>query len=431
KWDADAWSPDLIGRRLANWLGQFEFFAASAEIEFRRDLIQSIDRQAFHLAHVLPAGLYGSTMISTLKGLIFAGVALPGADGLREKGLVMLGREISRQLLPDGGHIERSPATQLSVLRDLMDIRAALTAADAPNPDFLEKAISVMAPVLRLLQHGDGKLALFNGTNEGDSLHIDLVLQRSPGPKRPLMSAPDSGFQRLQSARSVVIADVGQPPPSAYDHEAHAGTGSFEFSVGRERIIVNCGAQIGPPELRMAQRSTAAHSTLVLGDRNSTPINEDGGFATRPGKIFNRRVEDEDGNHLLELTFDGYYSRLGALHHRSVYLSASGTDLRGEDRLEYPEGGGEGQSFAIRFHLHPDVKTVISQGSTAVFISTKKAGGWRLRSTGAKLALESSIYLGEPANMRRSQQIVLYGKAINSQALVKWALRKENKSQAP
>lgn len=428
KWNGRTWEPDITGRRLANWLGQYEFFAASAEITFRQTLIQSAERQALHLFRVLPAGLYGAELVATLKGLIFAGVALPGASDLRERGLTLLKRELARQLLADGGHIERCPARQMSVLRDLMDIRATLSAANGPGAPFLETAISSMAPVLRLFQHGDGKLALFNGTNEGDSLHIDLILQRCPGPKKPLMTAPESGFQRLQSGRSVVIADAGAPPPPAYDRDAHAGTGSFEFSIGRERIIVNCGAQEGSNELNLAQRSTAAHSTLTLEARNSSQVDKKGGLGSRPDQIYARCIENEDGDHLLEMTQDGYYERLGALHHRSLYLSAAGDDLRGEDRLEYPMGGGGGQRFAIRFHLHPDVKALVSLDGKAVLLSMRKAGGWRLRAEGAALSLEPSIYLGEPGNIRRTQQIVLSGNVAGSEALVKWAFRKESKS---
>src|SRR3546814_7420827 len=91
--------------------------------------------------------------------------------------------------------------------------------------------------MLRLLQHGDGGLALFNGSNEGEDLQIGLVLQRAASGKGPLQSAPASGFQRLQAGRTLVLVDCGRPPPPGYDRLAHAGTLSFEMSVGRERLI--------------------------------------------------------------------------------------------------------------------------------------------------------------------------------------------------
>ncbi len=45
-------------------------------------------------------------------------------------------------------------------------------------PAELVAAIDRMAPMLRFFRHGDGGLALFNGTWEGDRRMIDLVLAR-------------------------------------------------------------------------------------------------------------------------------------------------------------------------------------------------------------------------------------------------------------
>jgi len=425
-WTAHAWSPAIVGRRLANWLGQYDFFVASADLEFRQAFIDSAERQAQHLSRILPAGLTGATLIGAVKGLTLAGAAIPEGAVWCDKGLELLERELKRQILPDGGHIERSPAALMSVLRDLIDIRAALCAAEIETPPDIETAIANLAPLLRLFQHGDGKLALFNGTNEGDSLHIDLVLQRCPGPKRPLMTAPESGFHRLQASRAVVIVDAGAPPPRGYDTEAHAGTLSFEFSIGRERVIVNCGAQIGPPDWRQAQRSTAAHSTLSLDDRNSSQVVPGNGLGTRPTSVTSRRT-DEEGALLLETCHDGYRDRMGYLHHRSFYLSGAGDDLRGEDRLEATSESNAAVAlpFAVRFHLHPEIKTVISQSGNAVLLGTRNSGGWRMLSSGATVSLEPSVYLGDPEKPRRSQQIVLSGTTKGRDTVIKWAFRKE------
>src|SRR3546814_7727404 len=110
-----------------------------------------------------------------------------------------------------------------------------------------------------------------------------LVLQRAASGKGPLQSAPAGVFQRRQAGRALVLVDCGRPPPPGYDRLAHVGTLSFEMSVGRERLIVNCGAQGGTQsggwgpgagEWRAAQRSTAAHSTATLGDRSEEHTSE-------------------------------------------------------------------------------------------------------------------------------------------------------------
>jgi len=423
-WNPLSWDPVVTGERLANWLGQYDFYAASADIDFRHRLLGHMARQARHLARVLPAGLGASDALTAIKGLVLAGVCLPAGEAWLARGLALLRRELPRQILADGGHVERSPARQMQVLRDLIDLRAALHAGEMAVPPDLQAAIEQMTPMLRLFQHGDGALALFNGSNESEGWLVDMVLQRADGRGRTILNAPDSGFQRLHAGRSLVIVDTGAPPPPGADRDAHAGTLSFEMSVGRERLIVNCGAFTGDGPWRQAQRTTAAHSTLVLDDRNSSEILRDGGLARRPRMVTCRRHEAE-GDILLDLSHDGYEA-LGALHHRQLYLSANGEDLRGEDRLEGPATG----DFALRFHLHPEVQASLSQSGETALLRLAKAGGWRLRARGAELRLEESIYLGQDSVLRRSQQIVLSGSCRPGQTVIKWALQREAKPRA-
>jgi len=72
----------------------------------------------------------------------------------------------------------------------------------------------------------------------------------------------------------------------------------------------------------------------------------------------------------------------------------------------------------------PAIRTATRSGDT-ILLNTKKGGGWRMLCSGASISLEPSVYLGEVGNPRRSQQIVLAGEVSGSEAIVKWAFRKE------
>ncbi|MEE8500084.1 MAG: heparinase II/III family protein, partial [Kiloniellales bacterium] len=138
RWSVLAWDPLIGGRRLANWLGAYEFFAASAAVDYRHRLFRSMARQAQHLHRVLPAGLAGMELIAALKGLIAAGACLPGGAAWKRRGLAILERELPRQILADGGHAARSPAHHLAVLRDLIDLRATLHRAELQEGELQE-----------------------------------------------------------------------------------------------------------------------------------------------------------------------------------------------------------------------------------------------------------------------------------------------------
>ncbi|MCC7427434.1 MAG: heparinase II/III family protein [Alphaproteobacteria bacterium] len=412
--------PDVVGARIAAWLGHFDFVAASAEDEFRARLMQSLAQQAHELAQRLPAEEMDGRALTAIKGLIVAGVALGGQDALISRALKFLGPEIDRQILPDGGHIERSPAALLQALQDLIECRVQLIAAQRTPPEVLMTAIERMAPILRMMRHGDGGLALFNGSLEENPQLIELVLSQSQSRARVPSSAAHFGFQRLQAGRTMLLVDAGPPPPTGLDRLSHAGTLAIELSVGRDRMIVNCGASPGAgSEWRDALRATAAHSSLVVNNVNSSQLLEGGGLGRRPEKVGQQR-HDLAGATWLDLSHDGYRRSFeGLVHHRRLYLAESGDDLRGEDAIE---GGPADTPFVVRFHLHPTVKASLVQDGVAVLLRLPTAGGWKFRAEGARLSLEESIYLGggEP---RRTEQIVL--SVAGGTSSVKWAIGRQ------
>ena len=409
--------PDVMGARITAWLGHYDFFAATADDPFRQKLMGRLVADARGLSAALPAEELDARALTALKGLIAAAVALPEHAGLLTRALRFLPQEIARQILPDGCHAERSPAAQLAALQDLTEIRALLQASQTQPPPALSAAIERMAPALRVMRHGDGGLALFNGSKEESSILIDLVLTQAGRGGRGPSALADGGFQRLQAGRSVLIVDCGAPPPPGVDRYAHAGTLSMELSIGRERLIVNCGAfPAGPLEWRDAARATAAHSTLVIADLSSSELRPDG-LGRRPEEVKAQRQE-ANGAHWLEVEHDGWRKPFGAVHRRRLYLAESGDDIRGEEVIE----AAEPLPFTVRFHLHPDVQTSMQQDGESVLLRLRSGGGWRLRADGAKLSLDESIYLGGP-DPRRAEQVVLTGHQDGPQQ-VKWAISK-------
>jgi len=303
------------------------------------------------------------------------------------------------------------------VLQDLTDIRALLQAAQAQPPASLASALERMAPALRAMRHADGGLALFNGSKEESAALIELSLTQAGRAGRPPSALTDGGFHRLQAGRSVLIMDCAVPAAPKLDRFAHAGTLSFELSIGRERLIVNCGAApASTGEWRDACRSTAAHSTLVIADTNSSELRTEG-LGRRPERVEVQRQE-ANGAHWLDASHDGWRKPFGAIHRRRLYIAESGEDIRGEDAVEATSP----QPYTVRFHLHPNVDASLQQDGEAVLLRLPNGNGWRLRADGARIGLEESIYLGGP-ELRRSEQVVLTGYQDGPQQ-VKWAITK-------
>lgn len=420
-YDRLAWRADIAGNRIFAWIEHIGPLLRGADETLRHDLFKSVARQTRHLQRAAHREEDRLGRLAALRGLI-ASLAAQDQERALNRALQHLSREAEAQILPDGGHAARSPAAQLAALTYLVDARAALIASHFELPGALQQAIDRAAPMLRFFRHGDGGLALFNGSNESDPALIDRVLARADAKGRAPSTAPHSGFERLRAGHSLVLFDCGKPAAPGFDLTAHAGLLAFEMSYGRERFIVNCGAYHGPSaQWREATRATAAHSTLIAADSSAMEFRPDGGIAQGPQEVSAMRAEDA-GAQWVAANHDGYKRRLGLTHARQLFLAADGEDLRGEDRLT----GRAGQGFAIRFHLHPDVQASLTQDGNAVLLRLPGGIGWRLRTQGAVLSIAESIYLGV-GRMQKTAQIVLDGHVGSNGAIVKWAIRREAK----
>ena len=267
--DETTWRADIAGARLASWIAFHGFFCASADDAFRKNYFSSLARQAKHLSRVLPGNLTGLPLMRALRGLAYTGLALEGGEARLEQAFTIILQQIPEQILPDGAHISRNPKATFEFLQCLVDLRAALISAKMEMPEEVQHAIDRIAPAVKFFRHGDGGLAQFNGGQEGNAHLIETTLMHSGARGKAMPSLPQCGYERINLGRASVIMDTGLPLLSAHSDRAHAGPLSFEYSYGRDRVIVNCGTSEVDGKWRKVLRSTLAHSTLIVDNRNS------------------------------------------------------------------------------------------------------------------------------------------------------------------
>jgi uncharacterized heparinase superfamily protein len=201
---------------------------------------------------------------------------------------------------------------------------------------------------------------------------------------------------------------------------------AFELSDGPHRIIVNCGGgRIAnatlPAALIEGLRTTAAHSTLVLADSNSTAVLPDGALGKGVAEVELARAESETVSRI-EASHDGYVRRFGFVHRRTLALSGDGRDLRGEDML-VPAGrkrATAATSFAIRFHLAPHVEAAMTADGQAALLRLPGNLLWQFRCRGAALALEESVWIDGDGRPHPTQQLVVNGETPAGGTSVSW-----------
>lgn len=421
KWSPDSWEPYATGERLIHLCCHGQVVLARGDALWRSRVLTSMARQTRHLARAGHRADAAHERLMTAMALTVAALALPGCESEAEKGVELLRRELRLQIRPDGGHISRNPSRQLEIVVRLQMVLKALEARRMATPGFLRHMIGRAAAHVQLFRVGDGRLAVFNGGYEDDGSALASALAAVDEAVEPTGFARHSGFQRLEAARSVLIADIGAARGGAAPASGHHGSASIHFSSGRSRVVVNCGAGAHlPGEWALALRQAAAHSTLSAEPR------EAGAALSRPALVTHRRAEDVKG-HLLEIERSFGADADAMKHIRRLYLAARGDDLRGEDRLIAPTTAVR-TGWRLRFHLHPGVKASRARDGRSIILALPNKEGWRFRSNCSDISLERSVYCGEGGLPQASEQIVISAPGPNESErddfIARWSFRR-------
>lgn len=416
KWDKLTWHPDILSRRILSWCSHGDFILKGADDSFRQIFLNSLARQSRHLEYSWRTSTSDLGTISSISAMLVSHTCFQWKTKTTEILPKLFEIELNNQITTDGCHISRNPSNQLKILRNLIWIKHSLLNTKHIIPPILDVTINRMGSILKSYRYGDGLLALFHGGYEENRSIITETLATIP--KNFLLTTPTSfsSYERLSAGPSIVLVDVGAPSIGAQGENSHASTLAFEFSIGRERLIVNCGHR-DSGSWKDASRSTAAHSTCTLGNLNSSEIlpNEIG---KTPKKILTHRNEHE-GNIWIEAQHDGYLDRLGLFHLRRIYLSSDGTSFRGEDMIKKPASNNISTNYSLRFHLHQDVRASLT--SDGALLRLRGGMGWNFRAKGGKVSIEESVYFGIKNKNFRTEQIVISGPINSKDMIIKWS----------
>lgn len=352
------WEPYPTSCRVVNWIKW-----ALAGGPLSAEALASLALQARHLRSNLEWRLMANHLFGNIKALVFAGCFFHGkeAEAWLGAGLRLLERQLSQQVLTDGGHCEQSPMYHSIILSDLLDLvniaRAYPRCVPASSAQRWMSTCRAMFGWLDRMCHPDGRTSFFSDGGftsfDPDSLWryaerlgLDLAIP----PMQPLCHLKPSGYVRLQTRDTVVIFDVGEIGPEYQPGHGHADTLSFELSHKGRRILVNSGTSTytdGPE--REWQRSTAAHNTVEVDGENQSELW--GAFrVARRARPLGVRTEETLDLLVAEGAHDGYRRLRPPLTHRRRMELADGF-LQIQDTLE---GAGHHRA-SLWFHVHPNL----------------------------------------------------------------------------
>ncbi len=431
---AEAWAPDVVGRRVVSWLSHAALLLDGADRRPLAAFLRGLEQHASHLSASWRDAPEGYPKLLALIGWVQACLCIGGHERRLEAAEKRLIAELERQILDDGGHASRNPGTLVALLLDLLPLRQCFGARGLAVDKVLSGAIDRMMWMLRRLRLGDGQLARFNGMgpSERDALAMVLAYDRSGLGDPPAVSR--SGYVRMERGATIVVVDAGPAPPLDLAGEACAGCLSFELSTGAELLLVNGGTPTTAHErATAAARGTASHNTLVVGGQSSARLVRNALLKRRIGALpivlperVSCEVSETGDGIVLRASHDGYAARFGLMHARTLHLRADGWCLDCEDILEGAKGElrlARDVPVAVHFHLspHAGARYGAVQGTAELILGG--GGRWLLSAAGAALTIETGTHFAEVLGPMQAQQVVLRTVCYGA-ARVRWRLER-------
>jgi uncharacterized heparinase superfamily protein len=426
----EAWAPHLWGERILFWTAYAPYILSSGDSGYRSALLNTLARGARHLDTNAEKAASGLERITAWCGVIAAGLLVQGGVPRVARGEAGLARALGAAQFDDGGLVSRSPFEQALLVDRLGMLRSCYLAAKQTIPEGVEAGAAAALAALHGVTLGDGALSSWQGCNPGEASRLTALIEGCGIRARPLRNARGWGYQRLSALGTILLLDAAPPPPAKMAAQGSASTLAFELSDGPQRLVVNCGGPGPlptdlPDELVQALRTTAAHSTLVLADTNSTNILEDGSLGKGVEDVTIDRSEDNDASRL-EASHDGYVRAFGLVHKRSVMLGNDGKELRGADQLQ-PKGRKkirESAGYAVRFHLAPGVEATATADGMGAILRSKGAPPWNFRCRGGMLTSEESLWIDGRGQPQRTSQLVIVGEVSSLGGEIGWQFRR-------
>lgn len=409
------WDPYPLSLRVVNWLVALAALGQRVDEGRRARIAGSLGAQGRFLARHLEWHLGGNHLLKNAKALFILGVALdcPEAEAWRGQGLRILLDEVQRQILADGGHVERSPLYHGIVLEDVLDVLALAAATGPPllsgaETAALGGAARRMTTWLARMRHPDGGLALFNDcVVAGEPVPAALlayaarVLACEPSPNGTVALA-ESGYFVVQRGQARAIIDCGDIGPDELPAHGHADTLSFELSWAGQRVLVDAGtAEYALDDLRRYVRSTAGHNTVKVDGVEQSEVWDSFRVGRRARPARARLAEVDDGV-VFAGAHDGY-ERLGVIHHRHIVATDTAwvvvDELRGRGR----------HRFESYLHFHPGLRLEAGEQAWRV---VGDRGDLRIRLIGAVTGDEvQGWYCPDWGRATRAPALVLRGEA--------------------
>lgn len=395
---SDAWEPFPVSLRVVNWIKLIS--SQEDRGSLKPFWLESLYSQMLCLENNVERHLLANHYFKNGKALMFGGLFFAGADAERwlRQGVHIIEHELEEQILPDGGHFERSPMYHAMILEDCLDLYNLCQSRQEPALKHLAQQLRSksrhMVHFLLGMTHPDGEIALFNDAAIGIEAeprklasYFELLSgEKAEHPAGTAWSFQDSGYYVMAPEDGTrLVIDCGPIGPGYQPGHSHSDTLSFELTLKGRRVIVDSGCfEYMDGDVRNYNRGNAGHNTVTVDNQNQSEVWSAHRCARRANPLYGHLEQQRNGALYFEGAHDGYRRLPGRpIHHRAITMKNN--LLLIEDRVE---GGGR-HDLESRLHIHPnlsveleDGRALVRDGTELLVNITRHDGGRIVRTNG-------------------------------------------------
>ena len=287
--------------------------------------------------------LLGNHLLENAYSLLF-GAYYFRDEKFYKKAKKLLIHELNEQILEDGAHFELSPMYHQIMLYRLLDCINLVSNNDWKNGDllaFFRDKASKMVSWINAVTFNNGDIPPVNDAAFGVSPSAEELNHYSKrmSVKNTSILLNASGYRMFKSDKFELFIDVGAIGPKYQPGHSHADTFNFLLYSNHHPVIIDSGTSTYEVNaVRFYERSTAAHNTVEISQKNSSDVWA-GHRTAHKAKV---RIIKDSVN-IVQASHNGYQN-IGGNHIRTFEFQ--GTSVKIVD--EVSTGG------IAYFHFHPD-----------------------------------------------------------------------------
>ena len=412
------WLEDFTSRRFINIIYNYEYINSSSNFNERKLLNKIL---TIHIQRILIEFNY--KRISDISSYDLVGYYLASfiLKKVSNKNIKFLNSILYNQIDNLGMHKSYNILEHTKYINNLNELANIFLYYNREIPSKLDECIVKMKSVLNSYFHDDGSLPLFNGSNNNYTKLIHSFLKEEEYLKSRNFPNYTNGIAFYSDNRKKVFFDVVQPNKDKISSNLSAGTLSFEFSSGGQKIITNCGASESFGSNPEYLRYSAAHSTIILQNTNISEIKESNPHIKFPQSV-KFAYEKTDEKVIFEGSHNGYSQKFSKVIKRRLEIDSLKNKIVGKDTIISTRNNNHRIVYHIRFHLVYELSYNFTNNKKSVILKLKNNDMWLFKSDD-ELVIEDSILVDNNKTIS-TKQIVIKG-IINTTKIEKnWSLEK-------